>query len=681
MTDSKKTFTALLAGNPNVGKSTVFNALTGLKQHTGNWAGKTVLTAVGTFQFDNHQFILTDLPGTYSLNANSPDEVAAQNAIIHNNPDCVIIVVDASCLERNLNLVLQILEITHKAVLCVNLIDEAYKKHIVIDFDELSLQLGIPVVPTAARSKKGLDELMKTAYQVADNQIKTFSVKTHYDTALENATALIQKHLPINQNKAYFLSLKLLNQQNRQSILKQFSIAVTDELQNAFQEADKITAAYNISDSLFQSIVSRSEHIFQLCVSVNDKNYSRHDRKIDHILTSKITGIPIMLLLFALIFYLTIIGANYPSEWLHNGFSYLYTLFGKIPFPPFLKGILLDGIFLTVTNVISVMLPPMAIFFPLFTLLEDLGYLPRVAFNLDRCFCKVGSNGKNSLTMLMGFGCNACGVTSCRIIESPRERHLAILTNNFSPCNGRFPTLIAIISIFLVGNLPVAMQSFSCAIILTGIILFSMVISFIVSKILSSTLLKGEPQPFILELPPFRKPQIFKTIVRSLFDRTIFILGRAIIVAAPAGAVIWLLANIDINGQSFIQLCTQLIDPFARFMGLDGVILFAFLLGFPANEIVLPIALMIYMSNGVMTEYDSLTQLQSVLSANHWTIITAICTMLFTIMHFPCSTACITIYKETKSLKYTLLAFAIPTICGMLCCILVNFIGNFFVDF
>ena len=432
----------------------------------------------------------------------------------------------------------------------------------------------------------------------------------------------------------------------------------------------------DIRDIIVEGIVAKAREIYAHCTCLCDKCYSRRDRKLDKILTSKLTGIPIMLLLFGVIFYITISGANYPSELLSMAFSkvqeWLYGLFDLLHSPPFLKGLLIDGMFKTLSWVVAVMLPPMAIFFPLFTLLEDFGYLPRVAFNMDRFFAKSGTSGKQSLTMLMGFGCNACGVTGCRIIESPRERIIATVTNNFVPCNGRFPTLIAIITMFFSTGISLPFRSLVSAGLLLTVIVFGVVVTLLVSKLLSATLLKGLPSSFTLELPPYRRPQICKTIVRSLLDRTIFVLLRAMCVAAPAGIVIWLMSNIMINGESLCVIISNFLQPLGSLMGLDGVILLAFILGFPANEIVVPIIIMIYTASGTLVEYDSLSSLYNLFVENGWTWVTALCTMIFSLMHFPCSTTCLTIYKETKSLKWTLLSFILPTILGILLCISIN---------
>ena len=686
--------TIALAGNPNVGKSTVFNALTGMRQHTGNWAGKTVANASGTFTHKNIDFTLVDIPGTYSLMASSPDEEAAREFICFGQPDCIIVVLDATCLERNLNLALQILEVNKKAVICVNLLDEATKKGIQIDLDELSLYLGVPVVGTAARSGEGLDELKDAVFDVATGKRKVFGTKIKYNSNIEKA--IIKLENIIEDSKLFddktfsylskrFLALRLIDCDKKldNSIKEYFNFSLIEhktinkafteihnELENIGMKQD------DIRDIIVEGIVAKAREIYAHCTCLCDKCYSRRDRKLDKILTSKLTGIPIMLLLFGVIFYITISGANYPSELLSMAFSkvqeWLYGLFDLLHSPPFLKGLLIDGMFKTLSWVVAVMLPPMAIFFPLFTLLEDFGYLPRVAFNMDRFFAKSGTSGKQSLTMLMGFGCNACGVTGCRIIESPRERIIATVTNNFVPCNGRFPTLIAIITMFFATGISLPFRSLVSAGLLLTVIVFGVVVTLLVSKLLSATLLKGLPSSFTLELPPYRRPQICKTIVRSLLDRTIFVLLRAMCVAAPAGIVIWLMSNIMINGESLCVIISNFLQPLGSLMGLDGVILLAFILGFPANEIVIPIIIMIYTASGTLVEYDSLSSLYNLFVENGWTWVTALCTMIFSLMHFPCSTTCLTIYKETKSLKWTLLSFILPTILGILLCMSIN---------
>ena len=678
MDKTSQQYTVLLAGNPNVGKSTVFNALTGMKQHTGNWAGKTVNSAEGYYLYNNTQFKLLDLPGIYSLDASSPDEKAAADALYFTKYDCTVIVIDATSIERNLNLVLQILEMTNKAVVCVNLCDEAKKKKIKINSDELSLQLGVPVVKTAARSKKGLNELKEIICKVSERKIKTYDIIRNLENHAEKAVRIISENMTTNNTvnaKKRWTALHILKSSDKHKEAERLGITIDD---NILQQTDELLNGMDISDVLANYYVDRCEEIYKYCV-ITASSFCSRDRKIDKILTSKKFGIPVMLLLFGLIFYITIIGANYPSQLLSDFFSYigtqLNTVTEKAGFYPQIKGLLIDGIYASLGNVVAVMLPPMAIFFPLFTLLEDLGYLPRVAFNLDSIFRKSGTNGKQALTMMMGFGCNACGVTGCRIIDSEAERNIAALTNNFSPCNGRFPTLIAVISIFFAGSMPFWLRSGASTLILVAVILFSIFVSLIVTKILAK-ILKTKNNSFIMELPPYRIPQIGKTIIRSLFDRTIFVLGRAVVVAAPAGAIIWLLANIDINGNSIVNYLISFLEPLGRIMGLDGTILTGFLLGFPANEIVLPITLMLYLNNGTMTDYSSLSELQNILVSNGWTLKTAVCMLIFTLMHFPCSTTCITVKKETGSLKWAILSFIIPTVCGIICCIFSNVIFN-----
>ncbi|SHH94609.1 ferrous iron transport protein B [Clostridium grantii] len=676
-----------LGGNPNVGKSTIFNNLTGLKQHTGNWPGKTVTNAQGNYAYKNTNFILVDIPGTYSLMSNSVEEEVARDFICFGNPDATVIVVDSTCLERNLNLVLQTLEITSKVVVCVNLMDEAKRKGIYIDLDNLSSQLGVPVVGTSAISGKGLNELMDKVLLISSNKINPNIIKICYDSSIEKAIAKLEIVLSSNlQNKlnAKWVALKLIDGDETllTSINKylNFNLTKYEDMMNEVYEARNFLKSEGIDadalrDSIVCHLVKTAEKINSTVVSIKDTNYNKTDRKIDKYLTSKKFGIPIMILLLALIFWLTITGANIPSQIISSGLFWvenkLTDFFTWLNAPPWLHGLLVEGIYRTLAWVISVMLPPMAIFFPLFTLLEDLGYLPRVAFNLDNYFKKACACGKQALTMCMGFGCNAAGIIGCRIIDSPRERLIAIITNNFVPCNGRFPTLIAIIIMFFSGVIKAPFQSVVSTLILTGVILLGIMITLIISKILSKTILKGLPSAFTLELPPYRKPQVGKVIVRSIFDRTLFVLARAIVVAAPAGLVIWIMANLYIGNISILSHCAHFLDPFAKLIGLDGYILMAFILGFPANEIVIPILIMSYMSTGSLLELDSFDQLRSLLVANGWTPLTAVCVMLFSLMHWPCATTCLTIKKETQSFKWTLVSILVPTVTGIIICFIV----------
>lgn len=676
-----------LAGNPNVGKSTVFNGLTGMNQHTGNWPGKTVANAQGKYQHHGTNYIMVDIPGTYSLIANSAEEEVARDFICFGGADAVVVVADATCLERNLNLVLQTMEITDRVVLCVNLLDEAKKKKIKIDLKGLSERLGIPVVGMSARSGKGFDQLMDTIEALTKLKENPTPLRIHYSDEMENAISQLDPVVASALQGAVnsrWVALQLLD--NDDSLLSSmknylgFNLLEREEILEKVTQAKKELANAGIPQEEFRDevvirIVRTCEEISRETVRFEEEKYAERDRRIDRILTSKITGIPIMLAMLFGIFWITISGANVPSAFLSKAlFSLeqpLVNLFVWLSAPDWLRGIVVDGVFRTLAWVISVMLPPMAIFFPLFTLLEDSGYLPRIAFNLDHFFCKAQAHGKQALTMCMGFGCNACGVIGCRIIDSPRERLIAILTNNFVPCNGRFPTLIAIITMFFAGAIGGAFESVVSTLILTAVIVLGVFMTLMISRLLSKTILKGLPSSFNLELPPYRRPQIGKVIVRSIFDRTLFVLGRAIVVAAPAGLVIWVLANITVGEMSILAHCAAFLDPFARLIGLDGYILMAFILGFPANEIVVPILIMSYMATGTLTELENLSELRNLLVANGWTWLTAVCSMLFCLMHWPCGTTCLTIRKETQSLKWTFASFAIPTVTGIVLCMFV----------
>lgn len=672
-----------LAGNPNVGKSTVFNALTGMNQHTGNWPGKTVANAEGFFEHKGSTIKVVDLPGTYSLLSNSEEEEIARDYICFNNPDIVVVICDATSLERNLNLFFQISEITKDVILCVNLMDEAEKKGINIDLDELSKQVHAKVIGSSARDGKGIDELKNA---ILEKQNIGDHILIKYDSEIEENVERIENDLinlidqeDMTKRSLRWISIRLLegNEKIRQSIINNYNI---DE-ESIKKILDKIEILKSkektklIEDKIVKQLVVESERIKGKVVKATS-GYDKFQRKIDKILVSKRTGIPIMILTLLVVLWITITLANYPSQLLSNMFGkgedFLREAFMNIQTPAFVSGILIDGIYVTLAWVVSVMLPPMAIFFPMFTLLEDLGYLPRIAFNLDKCFKKCCSCGKQALTMCMGLGCNAAGIIGCRIINSPRERLIAIITNVFMPCNGRFPMLITISSIFIGGMVGGIKGGFISALTVTCVIILGVFMTLIVSKILSKTVLKGVPSSFILELPSYRKPQIGKVIVRSIFDRTLYVLGRAIAVAAPAGIVIWVFSNISIGDGTLLSVCADFLNPFANMIGVDGYILMALILGFPANEIVMPIIIMSYLRANKMLELESLVELKQLLVANGWTLLTAINTMILCLMHYPCGTTVWTIKKETKSIKWTALSVILPTVLGILVCFVVT---------
>ena len=618
-----------LMGNPNVGKSTIFNGLTRLRQHTGNWAGVTVSCAVGQFSYGGQDFSAVDLPGIYSFDTRSAEEELTKDFILNEDYDFLLVVCDATCLERGLYLLSQAAGLLEhreeagpmpQAVLCVNLCDEAEKKGIRIDFKALERSLGIPVTPCCGRTAKGLLTLKKLLASLA--------------ASCPCACASCSLGSPYR----------------------------------------RLPSAFSPKDLAAQAVTYTKEH------------YRKREERLDRILTGPFTGTAVMVLLLLGIFWLTITGANYPSSMLWDLFFSLEPRLAEaalsIGLPQWFIDMAVFGVYRVVAWIVSVMLPPMAIFFPLFTLLEDLGYLPRAAFNMDGAFHKCSACGKQCLTMAMGLGCNAAGVVGCRIIDSPRERLIAILTNSLMPCNGRFPLLLTMIALLGAGGgvwagLPMenpALSSLLTALVLTLFILAAILATLGASFLLSRTLLKGVPSSFTLELPPYRRPQPGKVIVRSIFDRTLFVLGRAVAVAAPAGLVIWLLANLTVGGESLLMHIAGFLNPLGALMGLDGIILMAFILGFPANEIVLPIILMAYLQSGVLAPMDDKTAILSLLSSNGWTVKTAVCMAVFSLFHWPCSTTCLTIKKETGSLKWTAVSILLPTGIGVLLCMLVNLV-------
>lgn len=599
-----------LAGNPNVGKSTLFNSLTGLRQHTGNWPGKTVAVAQGTYTHRGRTFRLVDLPGTYSLDPHSAEEEVAGEFLDSGQADVTVVVCDATCLERSLLLALQVMERTDRVVVCLNLMDEAGRHGLQVDAASLSRQLGAPVIPTSAGRGEGLEELMD-AVELHSHPGSTRSAPRPARTEQERA--------------------RLAGRCVRMAVRK--------------EREDPLAG----------------------------------QRRADRLLTARRTGLPLMLLLLGGVLWLTMVGANVPSRLLSDGLFALGELLRggllAVGVPTTIVTAAVDGVYRVLAWVVGVMLPPMAIFFPLFTLLEDLGYLPRVAFVLDHAFQRAGACGKQSLTVCMGLGCNACGVTGCRIIDSPRERLIAVVTNALTPCNGRFPTLIALITMFFAGQGGV-LHSLGAAVLLLGTLVLSVGVTLGTSRLLSATVLRGVPSSFALELPPYRRPRVGQVLVRSVLDRTLFVLGRAVAVAAPAGLVIFLLANLQVGEASLLAHLSGALDPVGRFLGLDGTILLAFLLGWPANEIVMPVMLMTYLAQGTLVELNDLTALRAILVENGWTWVTAVCTLLFSLFHWPCSTTCLTIAKETGSGKWTALAVVLPTLVGACLCAFVAGAGR-----
>jgi ferrous iron transport protein B len=718
-------FVVALAGNPNVGKSTVFNALTGLRQHTGNWPGKTVTRAEGGLVYRDQRYKLVDLPGTYSLLSSSLDEEIARDFILFARPDVTLIVVDATRLERNLNLALQVLEITDRAVICLNLMDQARRLGLAVDERLLARELGVPVVAASARYGRGLDQLIETLAQVATGAYVCRPPHVGGQTpALQLAVAALRRR--VEQDcpglpNAEWVALRLLDGDDRVvGALRSGELAALAARPEGAGTAPAAGAAvpalpaapaatpaapavadallaearrlrWEIGPDYYQALAEKlyteSARIADLAVTrAGEQPRFDFDRTVDRLVTNRWFGLPLMVLLLTLVFWLTIAGANVPSGWL--SWLLVDTLqpllkhaAAAVGLPWWLSGLLIDGMYLSTAWVVSVMLPPMAIFFPLFTLCEDFGYLPRVAFNLDHMFKRVGAHGKQALTMTMGFGCNAAAVVAARIIESPRERLLAIITNNFALCNGRWPTQILMASVFIGALVPASLAGLTAALAVVAVALLGVLLTFASSWLLSRTVLRGEPSTFSLELPAYRPPRVLQTLYTSLLDRTAFVLWRAIVFALPAGAAIWLLGNVHVAGATIAERAIAWLDPVGAFVGLSGVILLAYVVAIPANEIVIPTVLMLTVLSagaaggsgvgpgaGVLFQPSSTGATGELLRQAGWTLPLAVNLMLFSLVHNPCSTTIYTIWKETRSARWTALAALAPLLLGFVLC-------------
>lgn len=706
-------YVVALAGNPNTGKTTVFNALTGLRMHTGNWPGKTISRAEGGFSYDDEQFKIVDLPGTYSLLSASPDEEVARGFLLFGQPDVTLIVVDATSLERNLNLTLQVLQITRRAVMCLNLMDEASAHKIEIDTRNLSRELGIPVVPCSARSGEGIPELLREVANMAERTNVADPLKLKLDIpglrgSLKKMEAEVKQAFPDLQQSRW-VALRLL-EGDREVIeaVRSKDLAQLSTVSRKFEPQDEasydrvLTLAHelswrlpkNLHDRVTETIYGEAAKIASRCVtSQGGSSRLVWQQRVDRLLTHPVTAFPVMLAVLGVVLWLTIAGANVPSQMLSSllvdqGHTLISSWFETMGSPAWLKGLVVDGMYLATAWVVAVMLPPMAIFFPCFTLLEDLGFLPRVAFNLDRMFQKVGAHGKQALTMAMGLGCNAAGVVAARVIDSPRERLIAIITNNFSLCNGRWPTQILLASIFIGAAVPSAWSSIAVMGSVLLVTLLGFGLTLVSSWMLARTVLRGEATSFSLELPPYRPPNILRTLYRSLIDRTLIVLWRAVVFALPAGALIWLVANVSWGDQSLAHALIELLESPAQLMGLTGVILLAYIVAIPANEIVIPTILMLSVlvtgqaelgeGAGVMFETGN-EGIHQILMDAGWTLLTVVSLMLFSLCHNPCSTTIYTIYRETRSWKWTSVATFMPLAFGIVICVTLATVWRMFV--
>lgn len=649
----------LLCGNPNVGKSSIYNILTKSHEHTGNWTGKTV--EVTSKQIKNTKYKLIDLPGIYSLSSLSDEEIITRNTLYFTCYEKIIYVCDACNLEKNLNLLLQISEINKNIILCLNMVDELNNKQIEIDIEYLKEILGIEIVQCSAREKDGIKELFNSL-----EKHSVFRYKFNYNYTIEKHISFIIDHVE-EPYKNRFVAVKILEKDI--DFIETIEKLNNDTILN--DDIKKYIMSINseeIADSIAVSINDRSKDI---CSLVQIKNNEKTMSKLDKIFSNKIYTIPLMLVMIFAIFLITIVLANYPSELLSKLFIYfeniLFKLSNILCIPKIIYEPLIFGVFRVVSFIVSVMFPPLVIFFFLFTYAEESGILPRIAFNLDKVCSKANCHGKQSLTICSGFGCNACAIVGSRIIDSKRDKLLAILTNSFIPCNGRFPMIIAIISMFFVTS----NNKILVALYLTLFVLFAISISLLTSFVLSKTILKGYPGFFVLELPDYKKVKLSKIIKTSFVYKSLSILKKAVLISLPAGLIIYILTKININNISLLVYISTFLNPFAKLLGLDGTILTSFILGIPANEIVMPLMIMGYVNESSVSLISNYFTIKNILIDNNWTIVTAMSTILFSIMHFPCATTLSTIKSEV-GFKWMIYSFIIPLLTGIMFLLILN---------